>query len=64
MLMSEVFAAIHVGSYELTMKIFEISKKNGVRSLDHIRHRIDLGTETYDDGNYIQGSCERTCKSF
>ncbi len=48
--MSETFAAVHVGSYELTMKIYEISKKNGLKSLDHIRHRIDLGTETYATG--------------
>ena len=46
----EIFAAIDVGSYELSMKIFEISAKRGVRELDHIRHRIDLGTETYATG--------------
>jgi exopolyphosphatase/guanosine-5'-triphosphate,3'-diphosphate pyrophosphatase len=48
--MSTVFAAVHVGSYELSMKIFEISRKNGLKSLDHIRHRMDLGTETYATG--------------
>lgn len=48
--MSEVFAAIHVGSYELSMKVYEISRKNGVRTLDYIRHRIDLGSETYATG--------------
>ena len=46
----EIFAAIDVGSYELSMKIFEISSKKGVRELDYIRHRIDLGTETYATG--------------
>ncbi|WP_026508840.1 Ppx/GppA phosphatase family protein [Butyrivibrio sp. MC2013] len=48
--MSTVFSAIHVGSYELSMKIYEISKKSGIKTLDHIRHRIDLGTETYATG--------------
>jgi len=60
--MSEVFAAIHVGSYELTMKIFEISKKNGVRSLDHIRHRIDLGTETYATGTISKAHVRELAK--
>ncbi|MBP7347531.1 MAG: HD domain-containing protein [Butyrivibrio sp.] len=46
----EIFAAIDVGSYELSMKVFEISSKKGVRELDYIRHRIDLGTETYATG--------------
>ena len=46
----EVFAAIDVGSYEMALKIFELSEKNGVRELDHIRHRMDLGSETYATG--------------
>lgn len=51
----EVFAAIDVGSYEIALKIFELSAKNGVRELDHVRHRIDLGSETYATGR-ISGS--------
>ena len=47
---TELFAAIDVGSYEVSMKIFEMSAKKGVRELDHIRHRIDLGTDTYATG--------------
>lgn len=46
----KIFAAIDVGSYELSMKIFEFSGKNKMREIDHIRHRIDLGTETYATG--------------
>ena len=46
----EIFAAIDVGSYEIALKIFELSEKRGVREIDHIRHRIDLGSETYATG--------------
>ena len=46
----KTFAAIDVGSYELGMKIFEISSKNGLREIDHIRHRIDLGTDAFATG--------------
>ncbi len=46
----KLFAAIDVGSYEVGMKIFELSKKNGVREIDYIRHRIDLGTDSYNTG--------------
>lgn len=46
----EVFAAIDVGSYEMALKIFELSDKNGVREIDHVRHRMDLGSETYATG--------------
>jgi exopolyphosphatase/guanosine-5'-triphosphate,3'-diphosphate pyrophosphatase len=47
---SEIFAAIDVGSYEMALKIFELSSKNGVKELDHVRHRMDLGSETYATG--------------
>ena len=46
----KTFAAIDVGSYELAMKIFEVSKVRGMNEIDHIRHSIDMGTETYGTG--------------
>ena len=49
--MSEVFAAIDVGSYELGMKVFELSGKRGLNELDHVVHRLDLGSETYASGH-------------
>ena len=47
---TRVFAAIDVGSYELGMKIFEFSNKGGMKEIDSIRHSIELGTDTYQDG--------------
>ncbi len=49
-MVGEVFAAIDVGSYEIALKVFELSMENGVRELDHVRHRMDLGSETYASG--------------
>ena len=46
----KTFAAIDVGSYELAMKIFEVSPKVGLKEIDHIRHKIELGTESYGQG--------------
>lgn len=46
----EVFAAIDVGSYEMALKIFQLSERGGVKELDHIRHRMDIGSETYAKG--------------
>ena len=45
-----MFAAIDVGSYELGMKIFEVSRAKGIREIDHVTHRIDLGSDTYQKG--------------
>ena len=48
--MANLFGAIDVGSHEMELKIFELSKKNGIRQIDDIVHLIDLGTDTYNDG--------------
>lgn len=48
--MANLFGAIDVGSHEIEMKIFELSKKNGIRQVDDLIHLIDLGTDTYNDG--------------
>ncbi len=56
------FAAIDVGSYELSMKIFEASPKNGMREVDHIRYRLDLGTDTYATGKIGYEKMEELCR--
>ena len=58
----KTFAAIDVGSYELSMKIFEISKQNGLREIDCIRHRLDLGTDTYTTGKAGYGKINELCR--
>ncbi|MCD7725657.1 MAG: HD domain-containing protein [Clostridiales bacterium] len=57
----KTFAAIDVGSYELAMKIFEISSKGGIKEIDHIRHRIDLGTDTFATGKISYGRVDELC---
>ena len=47
---TRTFAAIDVGSFELTMKIFEFSGKNNIREVDCVSRRLDLGSETYATG--------------
>ena len=38
------FAAIDIGSYEVSMKIFELSKKIGFREVNDVRYRCLLYT--------------------
>lgn len=47
---SHLFAAVDVGSFELELGIYEISNKNKIRQVDHVRHVIALGRETYNTG--------------
>ena len=48
--MANLFGAIDVGSHEMELKVFELSKKNGIRQIDDVIHLIDLGSDTYNDG--------------
>ncbi|MGN0330207.1 MAG: exopolyphosphatase [Kineothrix sp.] len=57
----KTFAAIDVGSFELSMKIFELSSRKGMREIDHIRHHIDLGTDTYADGKIARERVDELC---
>lgn len=58
----KTFAAIDVGSYELSMKIFEVSKNYGMKEIDHIRHGIDMGTESYITGKLSYNRVEELCR--
>lgn len=57
----KTFAAIDVGSYELTMKIFEFSPKMGMKEIDHLRHRIDLGNDTFATGKVSYAKVDELC---
>ncbi|MBO6111502.1 MAG: exopolyphosphatase [Lachnospiraceae bacterium] len=48
--MKRLFAAIDAGSYELEMKIFEMGGKGGLKEIDHVRRRTDLGDDTFHTG--------------
>ncbi len=41
------FAAIYVGSYEVSLKVFEISGKKNIRTVDFIRTRVELGKDAF-----------------
>ena len=56
------FAAIDVGSYEVGMKIFEMSKKNGIKELNDIRYRLELGNSVYASGKIDPVMVDDLCK--
>ncbi|MDD6810859.1 MAG: HD domain-containing protein [Lachnospiraceae bacterium] len=58
----KTFAAIDVGSYELAMKIFEVSRQNGLKEIDCVRHRIDLGTDTFATGKISYERVDELCR--
>lgn len=56
------FAAIDVGSHETTLRIYEISKRNGIQQLEYLHHTSRLGYETYSTNHISYHSIEKLCK--
>ncbi len=57
-----LFAAIDVGSYWVQMKIFQMMPKKEIKEIDHIRHRIELGKDTYTTGKISVKKIEELCE--
>lgn len=44
------FASIYIGSYEVSLKIFEMTARKPIREIDHVRARIEIGKDSYQKG--------------
>ena len=44
------------------MKIFELSRKNGFRELNHVRYRLEIGKGAYSSGRLEQGMVDAICE--
>lgn len=56
------FAAIDISAYDVNMRIYEISRKNGIHQLDEVNHRMELGKEIYEHGKISNPSVSALCR--
>lgn len=56
------FAAIYIGSYEVSMKVFEIRPGRKIRQVDYIRSRLELGLDAYSKGVIGYEMVEELCQ--
>ena len=57
-----MFAAIDVGSYEVNLKIYELSARKGIRAVNHVRHRMELGKDAYATGRIGTELVDELCR--
>lgn len=57
-----LFAAIAIGSFELELGIYEISAKTGIHQVDHVKHMISLGKDTYQSGKISYRLVDEMCQ--
>lgn len=55
------FAAIDVGSYELSCKIFQFSPKTGMKEIDCVNYRLDLGSESFANKKISKEKVDELC---
>ena len=58
------FAAIYIGSYEVSLKIFELSAKHKIREIDYVRSRVELGRDAYSIGSIGYELVEALCDTL
>ncbi len=58
------FAAIYIGSYEVSIKIFEFTAKKKIRGIDYVRRRVELGRDTYLKGSIGYELVEALCDTL
>ncbi|MCR5256504.1 MAG: exopolyphosphatase [Acetatifactor sp.] len=61
---TKTFAAIDIGSFELSMKIFEFNGKNKIREIDFLSKKLDLGSDSYARGKIDFEKVEELCKTL
>lgn len=57
-----LFGAIDVGSYEVNLKIYELSPRKGIKVVNHVRHRIELGKDAYATGRIGTELVDELCQ--
>ena len=58
----KLFAAVVIGSTETEMKIFELSPRKGMREIDCVSTRINLGVDAYSKGYLDVDKVEELCR--
>ena len=57
-----VFASVYIGSFEISLKIFEISQKNKMKEIDYVRTHLDLGKDAYQNGSIGYELVDNLCE--
>ncbi|MBO7515081.1 MAG: exopolyphosphatase, partial [Lachnospiraceae bacterium] len=60
----KLFAAVDVGSFELELSIYEMNMKGRIACIDHVRHVIGLGNDTYRDGVISKEMLDELCATL
>ena len=58
------FAAIYIGTYDVSLKVFEFLDRKKIHQVDHIRSRLDLGQDAFSKGSIGYEHVEELCDTL
>ena len=58
------FAAIYIGTYDVSLKVFEFTNRKKFHEVDHIRSRQELGKGAYGTGTIGYEQVEELCETL
>ena len=58
----KLFASIYVGSYETTMKVFEINKQKKIKTIETIKAPSDVIKDVLNTGSILPETTDKLCK--
>ncbi|WP_033154014.1 HD domain-containing protein [Pseudobutyrivibrio ruminis] len=58
----KLFASIYIGSYETTMKVFEISKQKGIKTVDTLKIPSDIIRDVLEHGRILPQTTDKLCR--
>lgn len=61
---THIFAALTIGSYEVTLTIYEVSPQGGMHLLNKIKQKIELGKDTIRSGRISNEKVKQLCKKL
>lgn len=59
-----VFAAIYIGTYDVSLKLFEFTNRKKIHEVDHIRSRQELGRDAFANGRIGYEQVEELCETL
>lgn len=57
----KLYASIYIGSYEIILKVFQITQKKHLKELDCLRTPIDTAQDIYASGQLKKETVDRIC---
>ncbi len=58
----KLFASIYIGSYETTMKVFEIGKLKGIKTIDTLKIQTDIIRDVLNKGQIMPETVSKLCR--